>query len=341
MKQVLVWFICLLTIGVTACSDSDEKNGLQLSATRDKILANGSDEVYFTVTTGGTDVTSAAVIKEQTSGEVLTNGVLVTSVAGTYSVVAEYDGIRSEVVTVVAENGAGFKKNVLVMKFTAIGCTYCPRATHAISQAEEEVPGRICPVSIYGTLGGMKDFMVDEYIESFQKQFKFGSNYPTVVIDHADKWNYSDGIEGMAFAKALNADGKVGIALSTEWNGDDLKVEVKVKGSGKVDYATNLVVAILENNLYAKQTGAETDDDNYHHHVLRYCLTDLYGAEHRIEKGTLNMSEDYVKTFTYPVSSEFKKENLEVVAYVLKSSDKSALNCQKVAAGKKVDYEKL
>ena len=74
MKQVLVWFICLLTIGVTACSDSDEKNGLQLSATRDKILANGSDEVYFTVTTGGTDVTSAAVIKEQTSGEVQTAG---------------------------------------------------------------------------------------------------------------------------------------------------------------------------------------------------------------------------------------------------------------------------
>ena len=342
MKQVFIGLICLLTIGMAACSsdDSNEKNGLMFTATRDKILADGSDEVHFTVTFGGADVTSAAVIREQTSGEALKNGVFATSIAGTYSFVAEYNGSRSGIVTVVAEQGAGFKKNVLVMKFTAVGCTYCPRATHAISQAEKEVPGRICPVSVYGTLGTMKDFMVDEYIGAFQKQFKFGCSYPTVIIDHADKWNYSDGIEGMVFAKALNAGGKVGIALATEWSGDDLKVEVKVKGS-EVDYATNIVVALLENNLYAVQAGAETEEDNYHHHVLRHYLTDLYGAEHKIEKGKLNMSEDYVETFTYTVPAEFKKENLEVVAYILKTSDKSALNCRKVEAGKKADYEKL
>ena len=340
MKQVFIWFVCLLTVGMAACSDSDENNGLQLTANRDKILANGSDEVSFTVLYGGVDVTSEAVIKELTYGTSVTGGTFATSLAGMYSFVAEYDGVRSEAINVTAEDGVGFKKNVLVMKFTAVGCYYCPRATHAISQAEQEVPGRICPVSIYGTLGEQKDFMVDEYIGSFQKQFKFGSNYPTVMIDHADKWNYDDGIAGMAFAKALNAEGKLGIALSTEWNGNDLKIEVKVKGSG-VDYATNLVVAILENDLYAKQTGGETEADNYHHHVLRYYLTDLYGTEHKIEKGTLNMQKDHVESFTYPLPAEFKKENIEVVAYVLKTSDKSALNCQKVAAGKKVDYERL
>ncbi len=341
MKQVFIWFVCLLAAGVAACSDGGDKDDLQFRATRDRILADGADEVRFTVLSGGDDVTSEAVIKEQASGTALTGGKFVTSVAGTYSFVAEYNGMRSEIVTVIAEGGSGFKKNVLVMKFTAVGCTYCPLATHAIARAEQEVPGRICPVSVYGTLGNMKDFMIDEYIGSFQKQFKFGTNYPTVIIDHADKWNYNEGIAGMAFAKALNAPGKVGIALSTGWNGNDLTVEVKVKGSETVEYATNLVVAVLESNLYALQTGALTEEDHYHHHVVRHYLTDLYGAEQKIGKGTLTASSDYVKTFTYTVPAEFKKENLEVVAYVLKSSDKSALNCQKVAAGKGIDYEKL
>ncbi len=341
MKKYLLGLWCLLVVGMAACSDSGEKKDLQLNANRDKILADGLDEVHFTVISGGKDVTATAVVKEQVSGAVLTNGVFATSVAGTYSFVAEYDGMRSEAVTVVAEAGTGFKKNALVMKFTAIGCHFCPLATHAISKAEEDAPGRVCSVSIYGTLGTMKDFMVDEYIESFQKQFRFGTNYPTVVIDHADKWNYNEGIAGMAFAKALNAAGKVGIALDTELDGDNLKVEVKVKGSEEINYATNLVVAVLENDLYAVQTGAETEADNWHHHVVRHYLTDLYGSEYRIEKGTLNATEDYVKTFTYTVPSDFKKENLEVVAYLLKSTDKSAVNCRKVSVGKKADYEKL
>ena len=38
---------------------------------------------------------------------------------------------------------------------------------------------------------------------------------------------------------------------------------------------------------------------------------------------------------------EFKKANLEVMVYLLKASDKSALNCQTVLAGQKVDYETL
>ena len=341
MKKVIIGFMCLLAVGVAACSDSGEKKDLQLSANRDKILANGLDEVRFTVTSGGADVTAKAVIKEQGSGEVLANGTFTTSEAGTYSFVAEHDGMRSEAVSVTAEAGAGFKKNVLVMKFTAVGCYYCPLATHAVSQAEKDAPGRVCPVSIYGTLGSMKDFMVDEYIASFQKQFGFGSNYPTVVIDHADRWTYSEGIAGMAFAKALNAAGKVGIALAAELDGDDLKVEVKVKGCEVIDYTTNLVVAVLENDLYAKQTGMITEEDNWHHHVVRHYLTDLYGSEYRIEKGTLNASEDYVRTFTYTVPSEYKKENLEVVAYLLKNTDKSAVNCRKVSVGKKADYEKL
>ena len=100
-------------------------------------------------------------------------------------------------------------------------------------------------------------------------------------------------------------------------------------------------MAVLENDLYAVQTGAVTDEDNYHNHVVRKYLTDLYGEEYKIAKGTLKSTEEYTKSFSYAVPAEFKKANLEVMVYLLKTSDKSALNCQTVLAGQKVDYETL
>ncbi|MCI5706621.1 MAG: Omp28-related outer membrane protein [Odoribacter sp.] len=340
MKQIFFYVLCFLTVGMFACSDDDSEGGLQLKVNRNTMLATGTDEVRFTVFQDGNDVTAQAVIKEIASGETLVNGVFTTTIAGTYSFVAEYAGAKSEAVVVEAEKGEGFKKNVLVMKFTAIGCQNCPRAEHAILDAEKEVPGRICPVSVYGTLGSMKDFMIEEYINSFQKYFQF-NEYPHVMIDHSSKWNFMTGIKDMAFEKALRANGEVGIALETELQGDALKVKVKVKGSKSIDYSTNLVVAVLENNLYAKQTGAETEADNYHNHVVRRYLTDLYGNEYKIASGTLNATDEYVKTFDYKVPAEFKKENLEILVYVLKTSDRSCLNCRNVLVGKKVDYETL
>ena len=338
MKQLFILFILFFAAGWMACSDSDQESGLQMTVDRSAILADGADEARFTVTLNGRDVTSNAVVKEQSSGETLVNGIFVTSVAGTYSFVAEYEGTRSETIKVTAEKRGGFKKNVLVMKFTAIGCYNCPDAEHAILKAEKDIPGRVYPISIYSTLGQMKDFMIEEYINSFKKYFGF-NEYPTVVLDHANNWNYRYGIEEMAFAKALKAKGEIGIAITTKWDGEELKVDVKVKGGQQIDYTTNLVVAVLENNLYAIQTGAVTDEDNYHHHVVRKYLTDLYGE--KIEKGVLKSTEEYTRSFSYMVPEEFKKANLEVMVYLLKASDKSALNCQTVLAGQKVDYETL
>lgn len=340
MKQVFVFMILLISIGWIGCSDDDQNGGLQMSVDRDMILANGTDEAHFTVTYNGENVTAEAVIKEEGSEETLVNGVFVTSIDGTYSFVAEYKGEKSEAVKLTASKGEGFKKNVLVMKFTAIGCFSCPDAERAIKKAEKEAPGRVYPISVYGTLGQMKEFMIEEYINSFKKYFSF-NEYPTVVLDHVDKWGFRNGIQDMAFEKALKAKGEVGIAISTQWEGDKLKVDVKIKGGKQIDYSTNLVVAVLESNLYAEQTGAVTEDENYHYHVVRKYLTDLYGEEYKIAKGVLKPGEEYTRSFDYDVPAEFKKANLEVMVYLLKTSERSALNCQTVIAGKKIDYETL
>lgn len=340
MKKISILFLICAAFNWMACSDDNEEAGLRLEADKESILADGRDQVKFKVFADGAEVTADAVVKEQVSGEVLVNGLFVTSVAGSYTFVAEYAGAKSEPVTVRAEKGEGFKKNVLVMKFTAIGCYACPQSEKAIRQAEKDAPGKVHPISIYGTLGQMKEFMIDEYINSFKKYFAF-SEYPTVIIDHADRWNYGNGISDMVFEKALKAKADAGIAIATSWTGNELNVEVKIRGGKTLDYATNLVVAILENDLYAEQTGALTEEDNYHHHVVRHYLTDLYGEEYKIAKGTIGADKDYTQTFRWTPSVEFKKDNLEVMVYLLKSSGKSAVNCQTVTAGNRVDYENL
>ncbi len=340
MRQIYILFLICTAFNWMACSDDSKEAGLRLEADKEFILANGQEEVKFKVFSEGVEVTAEAVIKEQASGEVLVNGMFTTSVAGSYTFVAEYAGAKSEPVTVRAEKGEGFKKNVLVMKFTAIGCYACPQSEKAIRQAEKDAPGRVYPISIYGTLGQMKEFMIEEYINSFKKYFAF-SEYPTVIIDHADRWRYGNGIEDMAFEKALKAKADAGIAIATSWKGDELNVEVKVKGRSTIDYGTHLVVAVLENDLYAEQTGALTEEDNYHQHVVRHYLTDLYGEEYKIAKGTIGADKEYTQTFRWTPPAEFKKNKLEVMVYLLKTSGKSAVNCQTVIAGNRVDYESL
>lgn len=335
-----LFIFLLLWAGFCACSDKEQEEGLKLTADRNTILSTGTDEVRFTVTLGGKDITAESVIKELESGEALVKGVFVTTVAGVYTFAAEYKGMKTETVTVTAEKGEGFKKNILAIKFTAVGCHTCPEAEKAIRQAEKALPGRVFPMAVYGTLGQMKDFMIDEYISSFKKYFVF-NEYPTVVLDHIDKWNYRNGVPDMAFEKALKAKGDIGIALETAWTGDQLNIKVKVKGSKTIEYSTNMVVAILESGLYAVQSGALTDEDNFHQHVLRHYVTDLYGDEYKIEKGRLNPSEEYIRDFTYTVPGEFKKSNLEVMVYLLRTSDKTALNCRRLNAGKNVGYEAL
>ena len=82
MKKISILFLICAAFNWMACSDDNEEAGLRREAYKESILAYGRDQVNFKVFADGAEVTAVAVVKEQASGEVLVNGLFVTSVAG-------------------------------------------------------------------------------------------------------------------------------------------------------------------------------------------------------------------------------------------------------------------
>ncbi len=138
-KLINLLFAAILSIGaMVSCNDGEEENPKQgeltLSVNKSTIIANETDAVTFTVKFDGETITSGYTIS--LDGIEITDNIFSTSETGTYTFIAEYDGITSNEVTVTAttpeeEEPVAFDatkqlhKNVTYFIFTATWCPPC------------------------------------------------------------------------------------------------------------------------------------------------------------------------------------------------------------------------
>ena len=75
-----------------------------------------------------------------------------------------------------------------------------------------------------------------------------------------------------------------------------------------------------------------------HHDVLRRSITGLLGDQ--IPSDKLGHDKEYEKEFQYVIPSEFKKENIKMVAFVTEASKKETINVRVSKIGESQDFEK-
>lgn len=101
---------------LSACSSGGDGNPLSLRPSKTSVLPDGKDEVRFTVTYEGQDVTAAAAIWQLAGGDLaadtkLEGAVFTTATAGTYRFEARYESetgaLVSDPVTVTAKSEGG------------------------------------------------------------------------------------------------------------------------------------------------------------------------------------------------------------------------------------------
>ena len=79
--------------------------------------------------------------------------------------------------------------------------------------------------------------------------------------------------------------------------------------------------------------------DNFvHHDVLRKSITGLLGDQ--IPSDKLGHDKVFEKEFQYVIPSEFKKENVKMVAFVTEASKKETINVRVSKIGESQDFEK-
>ena len=108
MKRIIYCFIAVMALAFTASCEKASQ-GLVLVADKTEFVADGEDEVTFTVMKDGKDITNTSGVTVCSEGTLSTclplreNGFkFSTSIAGEYIFSASYEGEHSESVTVNA-----------------------------------------------------------------------------------------------------------------------------------------------------------------------------------------------------------------------------------------------
>lgn len=314
------------------------------------ITANASSvdlgsTVKFTATgNNGRNVTATSTF--YVDGNAITGNTFVTNAVGTIAVSATHLNISdvtltSPTIQVVVNNSINFNKRVLIEDYTGTWCQYCPRVAHAI----ELVKAQTADATIVAIHRGGSDPYNYAGASILENQIAGFPGYPTAMLNRKTMMN-SPETSTTAINQAVNltkgVNPKIGVAMETTTTGNTSTVNVKVKyGTSFSDL--KLVVYALENKLKYNQTnsttyynGANPIINFEHNHVLRAVLTSSILGESIT--GSMNVSDEFSKSFTYEITSPVVAANVTYVAFVIDASGKT-LNSRTVGPNENQAFE--
>ena len=115
---------------------------------------------------------------------------------------------------------------------------------------------------------------------------------------------------------------------------------MNVKTMRIYDKSCRVAVVLVENSLNYEQLQDDLSWDKTYIHddVVRRYLTDVMGDP--LEEGELKAAKLLTKSYTYDISPLLVRDEVDVVAYIMKS-DGTVLNCTRVKLGKSVDFQEI
>lgn len=310
MKKIFnnLFFVAVLLSGFALVSCEEEGKLLEgtpvLSASSNIIVADGVDELVFTVTVNGTDVTADATIYAGNSP--LEGNVFTTTKVGTYMFYASYNGKISNYFTATTANPAlyielpedsqadkfdGFHRNILLTEATGTWCGYCPYMITALELFKESGSNAGNTVIVATHSGDSFANKASEAAVAAAKVSGFPSSVlnlnPNALIENAEPTVNAENINSMVGMELKEA-ARVGIAAATAANADNSVVAVRaaVKVGKAGSYRIN--AWLIEDGVAASQSSywPEFSDGMAsviidHQHILRAAsnVTPIQGKQ--------------------------------------------------------------
>lgn len=351
MKKLLLLLLsfCFAVACEPAGSGNEDPNAVRLNVTEKSVSLDGET---FQVT-----VTSTASWTAECEGDWVElskdkGDAGVTKVEVTCGASAE-GGLRSAEVIFKTAGGefplyitqmpdTGFKKRVLVNKFTATWCGACPYATAALVELDKRYPESFIEIAMHGG-----DKISTSYTDSYARKFMV-TGYPTLMFDMT-AGDYPDKIYTSIDKNVEQYKEKIDEAMEANPAEVGIKVNTKLHTSGQVDvnveaYLTNggkykIICAHTKSGYQYTQTGG--DADYQQNHVLKvFMQADEFGdllsdgdmASHSIFRDSYAcMAVDKANAELEHIVVAILTENADGVFTV-----NNAVECQ---IGESIDYE--
>ncbi len=313
-----------LALPFAGCGDSkgDEPAAeKELKLVLNETKVQSGDRVSFTVLNGDEDVTASARIRNVKADAYVDGAAFVPEESGVYSFEAEFDGRVSKPVSLTVlgtfQSEGEFYRKVLVQKYTATWCTYCPLMTSALDKLDEEVPDRIVVMAIHCN----DSFSINEGAQ-LANDFKI-SSIPRSDIDYRVTTTYSAAELNNALNGELTDHPAVcGIAAESKVEGGQIYAEAKIRFSETGRY--RVCCTVIEDGLLYEDGYSE---DGYYNHVLRSFATSRTGAA----LGECEAGTEYPCAYTFSVGKKWNLEKCSVLFYVMKE-DGSAVYTNNVVS---------
>ena len=313
--------------------------------TVDKAVVKSGEQVTFTVTYEGEDVTASSTIHANYTNEEVSNPYTTTE-SGDYSFYAKYNGIKSKLCSVTVTpayapefpvdanpESYDFNQRILLVDHTGLGCGYCPYMKEAIKTASENAnykdkfnvvysysysSSEVCYTSTSKTL-----FNYYQNICSTSTIGMYLTGYPSTTLNynHNTAGNYN--MVQSQINEVWDANPTASIALAAKIEGEKIVISASVKSSKTQNVKLSLWV--LEDDIYATQSNATASWMHTHHNVLRdaptkVSATDISGVDFGYIEANTTMSR--VMEFDLFAANSWNKENFKVIAIISAPSEK-------------------
>lgn len=226
------------------------------------------------------------------------------------------DNVKSEVVIepFLAKDGGGSKyfRRVLAFKYTGQWCVNCPLMTAALKKIRSSDPDRLNTIAVHlsNTSERPDDLEVPAGVQLYRKTGSAG--LPTTQIDYREMCSSQVSNLERAIDKSIQDYYATSVvAITSKIEGNQAIIEVKAKFSELGNYKIGCAITedgIVRNNTVGSTSGQYND-------VLRAFATDPFGDD----LGEVENGGEITKTYTVDLNDNWNKENLKVVAFIIKN----------------------
>lgn len=318
--------------GGKGTGESLEVSPLQLSVDKDVIQSNGSDVATFKVIFEGKDVTSEAVICDDSFNE-LGKSTFTTSQDGEYRFYATYGTASTynnkaddkglltvkaisvpvpSVATDPQPNNTSFVNRAFLTQFTGTGCGNCPGMVDILRELKKDntITDDAVLAAIH-TYNSSDPAYLDKYSAT-------PNSYPFLQVDMVNGFFVSNG-EGTLrehISNSVSDGAKAGVSVNPVYYPDSRDLVIRVSVKAAVDGIFNVGAWLLEDGIVGQQTGAPDSSYDTHDNCVRITDSKYYTTYFGYPLGELEAGETAEKTFVMYVKKKFIVENLHLAVFV-------------------------
>lgn len=236
-------------------------------------------------------------------------------------------------------------RNTVLEHFTTARCVNCPAAHERLETAVQGRENRVIWIAHH--VGYYTDDMtINESNQMITFYNDGGSTYAPAVMLDRDNGNATSEDPGPVFfpdndvadhiTNAIAVPALVAVNITdVNYDAQSRQLSLTVSGnfvSGMTFDSPRLSVYIMQDDIWGSQTGAT--GKYQHNHVIRGCITDVWGDATAITNTTAGST--FSKTYTYTLPTKFNAKNCWLAAFV--SNYSSDVNNCRIANGAKTGY---